>query len=207
MTKEQAIIGTRVRSLVEFAGIPKGTEGVIDAIEVMGLADETDAVVAWDLPDNPLPPGYKEFDGKPTIQTGILRDWFEDEALKYLEVVQPAQPQQGAFTLVEVMMCVAIVAILGALIYGSAVRHRAQKQGVKVEQEAKPFERFTVTYQRTPAGNPDLWLFHDNIDGSDVLYISRRSGDGTAVVLPKPLRSEPGYGLTVTNVRPWTERP
>lgn len=113
-----------------------------------------------------------------------------------------------AFTLIEVLVWIAIMAVLGLLLF-KAIQEtaRAIKRNTKAEEPAKPFERFTVTYQRTPAGNPDLWLFHDNIDGSDVLYISRRSGDGTAVVLPKPLRFESGYGLTVTNVRPWTERP
>lgn len=77
-------MGLRVKTRIPFSGIPAGTEGVIDQI------DERlnhDTVVAWDLPDSPLPPGYQEYDGRPAIQSGILRDWFADYELQYLEVV------------------------------------------------------------------------------------------------------------------------
>ncbi len=76
-------IGRRVRSLVDFAGVPRGTEGVIDEDYGSGIT------IAWDLPDRPLPPGYQAYDGRPAIQTGILRDGFDKVwDLEFLEVVE-----------------------------------------------------------------------------------------------------------------------
>jgi len=81
MHRSDIRIGLRVRSLVDFAGVPRGTEGVIDEDYGTGLT------VAWDLPDRPLPPGYREYDGRPTIQTGLLRDGFDKvRELHFLEV-------------------------------------------------------------------------------------------------------------------------
>ena len=82
MTKEQAIVGTRVKSLVEFASVPAGTEGMLD--EDYG----TGVMVAWDLLEHPLPKDYTQYDGKSAVATGILRDGFDKETeLQYLEVV------------------------------------------------------------------------------------------------------------------------
>ena len=68
---EEAIVGQRVRTRVSFSGVPKGTEGVID--EDYG----TGVTVAWDLPKQPLPPGYRMYDGRSAIQSGLLRDGFD----------------------------------------------------------------------------------------------------------------------------------
>jgi hypothetical protein len=84
MTSEQAIVGTRVKALVGFSGVPRGTEGVID--EDYG----TGVTVAWDGPPGfaKLPEGYRKYDGKYAIQTGILRDGFDkQEELKLLGLV------------------------------------------------------------------------------------------------------------------------
>lgn len=48
ITKEQAKIGTKVKSNVDFSGVPKGTIGIIDDHygtdgEILGV------MVAWDL--------------------------------------------------------------------------------------------------------------------------------------------------------------
>ena len=71
MKREDAIIGKEVRSLVKFSGVPTGTKGIID--EDYG----TGVMVAWDLPESPLPLGYKVHSGKPSSATGILRDGFD----------------------------------------------------------------------------------------------------------------------------------
>jgi hypothetical protein len=82
MTRDQATVGTRVRSLREFSGVPRGTEGVIDEDYGIGV------MVAWDLPGHPLPPGYCVYDGRPACGSGILRDGFNKQReLGFLEVV------------------------------------------------------------------------------------------------------------------------
>lgn len=74
-------VGTRVRSLVPFSGVPQGTEGIIDEDYGEGV------MVAWNLPDGPLPPGYRIYDGRPAVVSGILRDGFhKDTELRFLEV-------------------------------------------------------------------------------------------------------------------------
>ncbi len=82
MTKAEARIGTRIRSLRDFAGVPKGTEGVIDEDYGSGV------MIAWDLPDRPLPANYSAWDGRPAIAPGApLRDGFDKEfELGFLEV-------------------------------------------------------------------------------------------------------------------------
>ena len=82
MTIDQIKIGARVKSLVAFCGVPKGTEGVIDEDYGTGIT------IAWDHPKGILPPGYSAYDGKWAVQTGIVRDGFDKETeLQYLEVL------------------------------------------------------------------------------------------------------------------------
>ena len=54
MKREYAKVGTRVACNIDFANVPKGTKGVIDDDY------ETGVMVAWDLPDSPLPPKHVE---------------------------------------------------------------------------------------------------------------------------------------------------
>lgn len=83
MTRDEVRIGMRVRSLADFAGVPRGTEGILDEDYGSGIT------IAWDLPERPLPPGYREYDGRPLIQTGILRDGFDKRTeLHFLEPVR-----------------------------------------------------------------------------------------------------------------------
>jgi hypothetical protein len=80
MTRDEAKVGTRVRALVEFSDVPKGSAGVIDEDYGRGV------MVAWDLPGQPLPRGYRAHDGRPAVATGILRDGFDKEReLHFLE--------------------------------------------------------------------------------------------------------------------------
>lgn len=80
MNTAEAKVGTRIRSLREFSGVPRHTEGVIDLDYGSGI------MVAWDLPDRPLAPDYQCYDGKPAVATGILRDGFDKETeLDFLE--------------------------------------------------------------------------------------------------------------------------
>ena len=83
MKQEEARVGTRVKTLVGFSGVPEGSEGVID--EDYG----TGVTVAWDLPDGPLPAGYRKYDGRPAFVSRITRDGFDKETeLHFLEVVR-----------------------------------------------------------------------------------------------------------------------
>lgn len=76
-------VGTRVRSRRDFAGVPEGTEGVVDYDYGSGVW------VAWDQPHRPLPPGYEKWSGKPQAAHGEpLRDGFDKETeLDMLEEV------------------------------------------------------------------------------------------------------------------------
>jgi hypothetical protein len=83
MNPSEALVGTRVICTVPFCDVPMGTEGVID--EDYG----TGVMIAWDLKNQPLPSGYVAYDGRPAIQTRILRDGFDKEKeLKWLETVR-----------------------------------------------------------------------------------------------------------------------
>lgn len=84
VTPAEAQIGIRVRTLRDFIGVPKGTEGVID--EDYG----TGVTIAWDLADRPLPSGYRRWSGRPAIWSGEpLRDGFDKATeLEFLEVVR-----------------------------------------------------------------------------------------------------------------------
>ena len=81
-------VGTRVRSAVDLSGVPKGTEGIVDEDYKRGV------MVAWDLPSQPLPPGYRAFDGRSAAASGILRDGFDKKReLHLLEVVERTRNQ------------------------------------------------------------------------------------------------------------------
>lgn len=82
MDSTEATLGTRVRTLVDFSGVPMGTEGVID--EDYG----TGVMVAWDRPGNPLPVGYKRYNWDEGVVFMILRDGFDKlRDLRFLELV------------------------------------------------------------------------------------------------------------------------
>ena len=55
MKREEAKVGTRVACNIDFADVPKGTKGVID------FDYKTGVMVAWDLPDSPLPKNHVEY--------------------------------------------------------------------------------------------------------------------------------------------------
>lgn len=80
--------GLRVRSLRDFVNVPKGTEGVIDEVYCLGLDELPGVMVAWDLPDRPLPAGYRAWDGRPAFASKILRDGFGADETHFLEVVE-----------------------------------------------------------------------------------------------------------------------
>jgi len=87
MDLADATVGTRVRTLVAFSGVPQGTEGVIDEDY------ETGVTVAWDFHERPLPRGYRAYDGRPAIASGILRDGFDKATeLAFLEQVSGGVP-------------------------------------------------------------------------------------------------------------------
>lgn len=76
-------IGQRIRSLVEFAGVPKGTCGIVD--EHWQSTDGVAIMVAWDLPGRKVPVNYSAFN--PSEQLKILRDGFKPCEFKDLELI------------------------------------------------------------------------------------------------------------------------
>ncbi len=52
MKISEATVGTKVKSNMAFAGVPKYTEGIIDEDYGSGV------MVAWDLIDRPLPSNF-----------------------------------------------------------------------------------------------------------------------------------------------------
>lgn len=100
---ETGIIGARVRAVADLVMcgdlslVPAGTEGIIDQIfqERGGIA------VAWNLPDRPLPPGYKFYVGGTANERDLpRRDWFslerEGHLLEYIDLVEaPPGPIDG----------------------------------------------------------------------------------------------------------------
>ncbi len=90
MEKNKARIGTKVRSLRDFSGVPKGTIGIIDEDYGRGV------MVAWDKPERPLPQGWREFSRDAFHKASMierqkwpLRDGFNKETdLQFLEEVK-----------------------------------------------------------------------------------------------------------------------
>jgi len=84
-------VGWFVRSLHAFSGVPCGTRGVIDAHYKID-DDHEGVMVAWDLPTRPLPTGYRFYDGRPAIVSGLLRDGFgrtqRMDETEMLEIIQ-----------------------------------------------------------------------------------------------------------------------
>lgn len=81
-SNESFPIGTRVKTKVAWPSVPVGTEGIVD--EHYG---NSGIMIAWDLPNQPLPHNYKEFNLEKLVR-GILRDGFSESETKYLEVIK-----------------------------------------------------------------------------------------------------------------------
>lgn len=92
---EEATIGTRVRALERFPGVPIGAEGVIDEDYGSGVG------VAWDLPSRPLPENWQYVPDPENPLSwatgGPIRDGFDKESeLCLLEVVRSRSNGGGA---------------------------------------------------------------------------------------------------------------
>ena len=71
MTEAQAKVGAKIVTLETYNGVPVGTYGIIDEDYGSGV------MVAWDLPEHPLPPGYRQHDGTWAVRSRLLRDGFD----------------------------------------------------------------------------------------------------------------------------------
>ncbi|WP_407715486.1 Shedu anti-phage system protein SduA domain-containing protein [Comamonas testosteroni] len=78
-------LGTRVKTKAAWAGVPAGTEGVVDE-HYQGM-NGIGVMVAWDLPERPLPIGYECHNPSHPIR-GLLRDGFSPFEVESLEVVE-----------------------------------------------------------------------------------------------------------------------
>lgn len=88
MRWKDVAVGRRVECLREFVGVPSGTRGVIDEI-YGGERHAAGCMVAWDLPDRPLPADYTAYDGRSAATPGApLRDGFSRRELRYLRALK-----------------------------------------------------------------------------------------------------------------------
>lgn len=93
MKESEIKVGQVVRTKRAWCSVPQDTQGVIDELYKDGF------MVAWNLPDQPLPEGYAAYDGRPAIQSGILRDGFDiRREAKWLAVVNP-ESESGTLNL------------------------------------------------------------------------------------------------------------
>jgi hypothetical protein len=86
----EAKVGKKIRTLVEFSGVPKGTTGQVVRVDLMGktksafgVASEVyDVVIQWELTIEPTEVTRGETDGEPFIfirRSGPREDWFTRE--------------------------------------------------------------------------------------------------------------------------------
>lgn len=82
-------VGNRVRSLRDFAGVPKGSEGFV--IEHYNLSGVGGVTIGWDLPNHPFPKekSMEEVAEMYAINPKCpIRDSFSPEELIFLELCQ-----------------------------------------------------------------------------------------------------------------------
>jgi hypothetical protein len=89
-TEAEAKVGKKIRTLVEFSGVPKGTTGQVVRVDPMGktkpafgeASEVYDVVIQWNLTAEPAEVTRGESGGEPfiLIQRGNpLEDWFARE--------------------------------------------------------------------------------------------------------------------------------
>jgi prepilin-type N-terminal cleavage/methylation domain-containing protein len=88
-----------------------------------------------------------------------------------------------AFTLMEWLVSIAIVAVLLAILVPAVKRHSPQ-----AEEPSKPAPRFTVTEQGTMpnhySGHSTLFVIHDNTTSNEFLCVD--AGGHAIAVIPLP---------------------
>jgi hypothetical protein len=91
----EALVGKRIKTLVEFSGVPKGAPGTVVRADVAGTAkvggvtiEEYDLAIQWDLPVGPQVIEAGHIEGYPVVSIRggkPLVDWFtKDEYERYL---------------------------------------------------------------------------------------------------------------------------
>jgi competence protein ComGC len=82
--------------------------------------------------------------------------------------------RRRAFTLIEVLIIFAIVAILAAMLVPALTRRWERAHQAEAEPKrfiGGPIHRFTLTRESTPAGFPDLYLVTDTATSNSVLIV------------------------------------
>lgn len=108
-------IGKRVRTLVEFSGVPKGTAGRVVRIDGMGKTQPAfsepqevyDVVIQWNLPAEPMEVTSGRSEGEPFIliqRGGPLEDWFAREEYERF-LLEDEEPQKTAEEETEIAEC------------------------------------------------------------------------------------------------------
>lgn len=102
-----SLLGVRVVLTADWMGVKQGTEGIVD--QYTKSMTHEGIMVAWDLPDRPLPPGYRTFDWKEASYKGIIRDGFGrgqnlDET-RHLEIFDKERTAQKKITEIWAFIC------------------------------------------------------------------------------------------------------
>jgi hypothetical protein len=104
-TEAEAKVGKKIRTLVEFSGVPKGTTGRVVRVDSMGktksafgkASEVYDVVIQWDLTPEPTEVTRGETGGEPFIlirRGGPREDWFtRDEYERFL--LEEGEPTEG----------------------------------------------------------------------------------------------------------------
>ena len=95
MKQSDVELGMHVRCTQNFESVPKGTLGVVDEV-----FHRRSVWVAWNLPNRPLPSGYRVLNEAAVQKHGIYRERFEiielcflESAGKAPEVKNPTRPR------------------------------------------------------------------------------------------------------------------
>lgn len=104
-TEAEAMVGKKIRTLVEFSGVPRGTSGRVIRADAAGrvqpafgkTVDVYDLAIQWDVPTEPPAVMRGEAGGEPflCIRSGKpLVDWFTREEFERF-LLEEEEPPAG----------------------------------------------------------------------------------------------------------------
>lgn len=97
---------------------------------------------------------------------------------------------RNAFTLIEVLVLIAILAILAAILVPVIARHRQRQSNLAEDPSPSRFTdtneltRFAISMERTPMGMPDIYLVKDSKTTNEWLLLEM-NGHTAISLIPK----------------------